>query len=303
MARRALAVFLLTAGPACAQSKAAPAQGCANPDALGVSRVMSLDTKGGLHVGLKSYPQTLPLRDKEVVLTFDDGPLPGPTDKVLDALKAQCAKATFFLIGRNAEANPTLARREFAEGHTVGHHSWSHPWRTLRGISAEAAVEEMRRGVAADQKAATGADWTGGRPLAPFFRFPGFADTPAALAWLDQHDIAAFGADVWASDWNLQTPQAQLALVMQRLERARGGIVLFHDTRPQTASMIPEFLARLKQGGYRIVHIVPGASSGEAMKRAPAGWTSETEAILTHMMPRLLAPATGPASTTRENGR
>ncbi|MDE2361401.1 MAG: polysaccharide deacetylase family protein [Hyphomicrobiales bacterium] len=293
------AIALGAGGSRAAENGAGPA--CANQGALGVSRVVSLDTTAGLHVGLKTYPQTLALGDKEVVLTFDDGPLPGATDKVLDALKAECVRATFFLIGRNAQAHPALARREIAEGHSVGHHSWSHPYKTLRGIAPDAAIAEIEKGLAADQQAATGVAWTGGRPTTPFFRFPGFADTPAALKWLDAQNIATFGADVWASDWTEQTPQAELALLMKRLERSRGGIVLLHDTRKQTVAMIPAFLKALKQGGYKIVHLTPGATP-PALKNAPPGWTSETEAILKNIMPGLANRTAGAAVPIRRTG-
>jgi peptidoglycan-N-acetylglucosamine deacetylase len=295
--RAAIAAALLVwVGMAAAEPAPGAGRACANPDALGTSRVLSLDTSSGVQIGLKSYPQTLDLADHEVVLTFDDGPLPETTGAVLDALKAECVRATFFLIGRNAQANPAFVRREVAEGHTVAHHSWSHPYKTLRGISEAAAIEEIRRGMAADDLAAYGATSSGDAPKIPFFRFPGFADTKATLAWLGAHNIATFGTDIWASDWNLLTPEAQLALVMQRVEAAGRGVILFHDTRKQTSSMLPAFLRRLKQRGFRVVHVVPGGER-KPLRPAKAGWTSETEGILAHVMPRLLGknPAERPS--------
>lgn len=267
---------------------------CHNPNALGTSRIMDVGTSGGLDVGLKTYPQTLPLAGKEVVLTFDDGPMPGSTEKVLDALSAECVRATFFVVGRNASEHPSLVRREIAEGHTVGHHSWSHPAKTLRGISEVAAQAEIVRGISAVQEAAGGKPYSDGRPIVPFFRFPGFADTAPLNSWLQARDIAVFGTDLWASDWNPMSAAVELRLVMQRLDHARRGIILFHDTRPQTAEMLPAFLRELKARGYRVVHMVPG-SGKSAVGAAPPGWTSETEAILTHVMPRLLK-ASGPAA-------
>jgi peptidoglycan/xylan/chitin deacetylase (PgdA/CDA1 family) len=260
---------------------------CPNPNALGTSRVIALGAVGGVQIGLKSYPQTLDLADHEVVLTFDDGPAPGATEQVLDALKAECVRATFFLIGRNAQAHPELVRREIAEGHTVGHHSMTHPARTLRGISESAAIDEIRRGMAADDIAAYGAASATGAPRVPFFRFPGFADSKASLAWLGAHNIATFGTDIWASDWNQLTPEAQLALVMQRVETEGRGVILFHDTRKQTSSMLHAFLQRLKQRGFRVAHVVPGADE-RPLRPAKPGWSSETEAILARVMPRLL---------------
>jgi peptidoglycan/xylan/chitin deacetylase (PgdA/CDA1 family) len=248
---------------------AAQAPTC-GPQALGVSRTIAVG--GSPHVGLKTYPQTLDLKDHEVVLTFDDGPA-ATTPRVLDALAAQCAKASFFLIGQNAAGMPRLVRREIAEGHTVGHHSYSHPM--LRSLPFDKATGNIDQGVAAVDKAAGGKD-------SKFFRFPGFADSPALLDALDKKGMPVFGADLWASDWNVMTPQEELELLMGRLRRAGGGIVLLHDTHKQTADMIPALLAALKAEGFHLVHIVPG-DSPPALKQAPAGWTSETDATLRKM--------------------
>ena len=250
-----------------------PSQACTQ-NALGTARVLSLGTQGGFAVGLKTYPQGLTLEDHEVVLTFDDGPWPATTPKILDALAAECVQATFFLIGRNAAAAPSLVKRELAEGHTVGHHSYSHPSVTLRGLSSEAAQADIDRGFVADDMAGYGSAAT--RPRVPFFRYPGFGDSPALNEWLKTRGVGIFGTDIWASDWSAMSPAAELALVMKRLEVQRRGIILFHDTKAQTAAMLPAFLRELKLRGYKIVHIVPGAGAAET-RPAPQGWNSETE--------------------------
>ncbi|WP_373870032.1 polysaccharide deacetylase family protein [Azorhizobium oxalatiphilum] len=236
-----------------AQPQAAAPACPGRPDALGTARVMAVPA--GVQVGTKSFPGTLPLQPGEVVLTFDDGPWPQTTAAILDALKAECVKATFFLIGQNAKARPELVRREIAEGHTVAHHSMTHPDATLARLPHAAAVREIEAGMAADDLAAYGI--SGAEPRVPFFRFPGFAATPELLSYLQGRGISVFGADFWASDWNKMTPEQELALVLQRLDAAGRGIVLFHDTKAQTAAMIPAFLRALAQRGYHIVHIVP----------------------------------------------
>jgi peptidoglycan-N-acetylglucosamine deacetylase len=255
----------------------APVAAACPPEALGVSRTLEVGTSGGLQMGLKTYPRTLALEDKEIVLTFDDGPSAQTTAAVLDALAKECVKATFFLVGRNAEALPGLVKREIAEGHTVGHHTFSHPAATLRNISESAAQEEILRGFEADNKAAYGT--ASGAPKVPFFRFPGFADTPALIAWLSAKNIAVFGADLWVSDWVTMTPEAELALTLSRLDKERRGILLLHDTKQQTAAMLPDLLQALKKGGYKIVNIVPGTKPAP-MRVAPEGWTSATEKII-----------------------
>lgn len=265
----ALLVFWLGAGPARAAAPT-PAENC-GPNALGVSRTIAIG--GAPQLGLKTYPQTLDLKDHEVVLTFDDGPAK-TTPAVLAALDAECAKATFFLIGRNAAERPDLVRREIAAGHTVGTHSFSHPAVSLAGLPLEAALADIERGVAAVDKAAGGKS-------SKFFRFPGFGDSPALLEELAKRKMPVFGADVWASDWNKMSPQVELELVMERLRRTHGGILLLHDIHKQTADMLPALLARLKAEGFHLVHLVPG-DEPPATRPAPPGWKSETAAYFEH---------------------
>ncbi len=243
---------------------------CAAP-ALGTARVLRVGTQGGLAVGLKSYPRTLDLADKEIVLTFDDGPLPATTSRVLAALACQNVQATFFMIGRNAAANPLWVRRVAEQGHTVACHTFSHP--NLRQLSEAAGRDNIERGFAAINAALAGKG-----TCAPFFRYPGFADTPALNAWMAGQNIGVFGTDLWASDWDKMTPAEELALLMKRLEHARRGIVLLHDIQPRTAAKLPDFLAALQRGDWRIVHLVPGPGTVPAVAAAP-GWRSETDRI------------------------
>ncbi|HYC15643.1 MAG TPA: polysaccharide deacetylase family protein [Pseudolabrys sp.] len=241
----------LTLAPVAAAVAACPG----NPDALGTERVIEVDAKSTPRVGRKQFPSTLPLRAKELVLTFDDGPWPGTTAKVLDALKSECVHATFFLLGRNAAEHPQLARRARAEGHSVGHHSYSHP--LLDRMPLARAEAEIDRGIAADELALYGERRT--TPTTPFFRFPGFASNRALLDRLSERGLMVFGADVWASDWVRMTPGQELHLILSRIEQVDRGIVLFHDTKVQTAQMLPVFLRELKRRGYSIVHVVPAA--------------------------------------------
>jgi peptidoglycan/xylan/chitin deacetylase (PgdA/CDA1 family) len=180
-------------------------------------------------------------------------------------------KATFFLIGSNAEAHPALVERERLESHTIGHHTFSHPLRTLTPLTFDTAMADIDRGIAADRRAAGG-------PVSDFFRFPGFGDSPAMLAALGLRHMPVFGADVWASDWNAMAPEVELRLLMSRLRKTKGGIVLLHDSKRQTAAMLPELLATLKKEGFTVVHVVPGGTA-PPLRPAPAGWTSTTKAI------------------------
>jgi peptidoglycan/xylan/chitin deacetylase (PgdA/CDA1 family) len=249
-------VFLLIAGflPAAASAESCPG----NPQALGTERVLEVSAKVTPRVGRKQFPSTLPLKAKELVLTFDDGPWPATTSKVLDTLRVECVRATFFLLGRNAAAHPQLVRRALSEGHTLGHHTYSHP--LLDRMALPRAEAEIDRGIAADEVAIYGSR----RPalVTPFFRFPGFASNEALLDRLAARGIVVFGADVWASDWLAMSPDQELRLALARIENAGRGIVLFHDTKAQTARMLPAFLRELKRRGFRVVHVIPAKDVG-----------------------------------------
>jgi peptidoglycan/xylan/chitin deacetylase (PgdA/CDA1 family) len=239
----------------------APAQGadCPRAGTLGVSRTLVVDAAQYPRVGSRNFPQTLPLDDREVVLTFDDGPWPPTTSKVLAALAEECVHATFFLIGKPASLYPELVRRIAAEGHTIGHHTWLH--RILRRVKPADAVAEIDRGIAAVESALHGVATP--TPSTPFFRFPGFETTPATLDLLQSRGIVVFGADLWASDWNPMTPAQQLKLLTERLKRARKGIILLHDPKAQTAAMLPAFLGYLKDNHYRVVHLLPAVADSK----------------------------------------
>ena len=248
---RAALVGLMLICPALTAPTAAAIAPCPHAGTLGTSRILSVDAATTPRVGVKSFPETLPLADHEVVLTFDDGPWPATTSRVLAALAQECVHATFFLIGRNASAHPELARRITSEGHTIGTHTWSHP--SLKRIKPETAIAEIDHGNSAVATALHGTT----PPVAPFFRFPGFESTPATLDLLQSRRIVVFGADLWASDWNRMTPKQELALITERLRSAGKGIILFHDTKAQTAAMLPAFLRYLRDNGYHVVHIKP----------------------------------------------
>ncbi len=241
---------------AMASIAAAQADECPRKDALGTSRVLAVDAATSPRVGLKSFPQTLPLEDHEVVLTFDDGPWPATDQKILPALAQECVRATFFLIGKPASEHPELVRKMAAAGHTIGYHTWAH--RNLKYLKPDAAIDEIDKGISAVEMALHGKATT--TPSTPFFRFPYFEMSPPTLENLEKRGIVVFGADFWASDWNKMTPQQELKLLTDRLEIAGKGIILLHDPKTQTAAMLPAFLRYLRDHHYRVVHVVPAAA-------------------------------------------
>lgn len=224
--------------------------GCSD-NALGVSRTIEIDAGPGLLVGSMQYGRRLPLKPKEVVLTFDDGPLPGSTDRVLRALAKECVKATFFMVGRMARTYPALARRVEAAGHTIGTHSHSHPMhmKDLGFLTATRNIERGFRSVAA----ALG----DGVEIAPFFRYPGLSRSAVLDAYLVANGIATFSADIVGDDWRDISSAQIKARVLRRLERQGSGIILLHDIKRKTANMLPGLLRELKARGYKIVHMVP----------------------------------------------
>ena len=219
--------------------------------ALGVSRIVEIDTSTGALFGSISTQAKEPrfLEPKEVVLTFDDGPVPPITKSILDTLDRFCTKATFFSVGKMALAYPSTVRTVLERGHTVGSHTWSHPL-NLKRLSIEKADEEIEKGHAAVTLAA-------GEPIAPFFRFPGLSDSAPMLRHLQERGIAAFSVDSVSNDSYISDPERLLQHALKEVEDHKGGIVLFHDIKPATARMLPRFLAELQARGYKIVHMRP----------------------------------------------
>jgi len=227
-------------------------------NALGVSRILHVDTSNGPLFGTLQYGQTLDLEPKEVVLTFDDGPHPHTTKRVLAALKKECVKATFFPVGTMAEQYSEVLQAVAEDGHTIGAHTWSH--RNVERLSKARATKQVERGFRAIDAAAD-------IEIAPFFRFPGLNDSKAMMAYAAQRGYAIFSTDVNSDDWRGIGPRTIIRRTMARLRRQKGGIVLFHDTKHATAAALPALLRALKKGGYKIVHIVP-AETYESLRSA-----------------------------------
>ena len=234
------------------------------PDALGTSRVLAIDPAQYPRIGSMQYPDSLPLNDKEVVLTFDDGPILPYSDQILDILASQCVKATYFLVGEMARAFPATVRRIYEEGHTIGTHSEDHPTRF-----GQLPVEKMRHEIdwgISDVSAALGDP----KYLAPFFRIPGLARSDVVESELAARGLSVFSSDTDADDWHHRISGQQIiALAMRRLEARGKGILLLHDIHPATVAALPGLLKELKDKGFHIVQVVPAASYVIAMANKP----------------------------------
>lgn len=223
-----------------------PKTACANPDALGVSRTVEIDTKGGPGFGFEHYKAYDFLQDKEVVLTFDDGPQVRTTKAILDALDEQCTKAIFFSLGKMALGLPEIIRDVAHRGHTVGTHTWSH--QDLRKKTDQEAKDEIEKGISGVRRAVGG-------PISPFFRYPYLRDSAATLAHLQSRNIAMFSTDVDSFDFKRQSSEQLVKSTMARLDKKGKGVLLMHDIQPHTAAAMPALLAALKAGGYKVVHM------------------------------------------------
>jgi peptidoglycan/xylan/chitin deacetylase (PgdA/CDA1 family) len=242
------AVPQTAAAPAAAQQPPQPARAaCANPNALGVARTVEIDTTGGPGFGFEHFKELDFLKEKEVVLTFDDGPWPANTPAVLKALADECTTGIFFEIGKHATYYPEIAKQVYAAGHTIGSHTWSHATLVNKKLTEDQRKEEIEKGVSAVKWA------LGGVSPAPFFRFPALQHPPEMVTYLGERNIAMFSCDVDSFDFKYHDPNKVMNLIFKGLEKKGKGILLMHDFHKETAALLPEILKRLKTEGYKVV--------------------------------------------------
>ena len=247
-------------------AQAALAADCpGHPDALGTSRTLVVDPREHPRIGAMQYGETLPLADHEVVLTFDDGPLPAHSNRILEILAAQCIKATFFTIGRMASAYPEGVRKLRDAGHTVGTHTQSHPI-YMKKMPIERARPEIDDGIASVTAA------LGDSAPAPFFRIPGLSRAEDVEDYVASKGIQTWSADFLADDWRHVSSARVFELAIKRLEARGRGILLLHDIQARTVAALPRILREMKSRGYRIVHVVPATPDLPATPTEPRQW-------------------------------
>ena len=247
------------------------------PDALGVERTIAVDPKEHTKVGTMQYAETLPLADHEVVITFDDGPSPKYTDQILAALNAECVKATFFMVGEMAKTFPAEARKVAAAGHTIGTHSFSHPF-TFGRMTEVQAGKEIDKGIDAVGKALGNAS-----EVAPFFRVPGFLTSKATEDALASRGLMTWSADVPADDWKPIDSSEVVARAISRLEAKSRGILLLHDIHQRTVDALPAILAQLKLNGFKVVNVIPSSATTPKTSTTPDQWKlPQTVSLASH---------------------
>jgi len=220
---------------------------CNTPGALGVARTVEIDTTGGPGFGFEHFKELDFLRDKEVVLTFDDGPWPKNTPAVLKALADECTTGIFFSIGKHATYEPEILKQVYAAGHTVGTHTWSHANLNNKKLTEAQRKEEIEKGLSAVKWA------LGGISPSPFFRFPALQHPPEMVTYLGNRNTAIFSCDIDSFDFKASKPEKVVETVMKKLDNKGKGIILMHDFQKHTAEALPELLKRLKAGGYKVV--------------------------------------------------
>lgn len=243
-------ILILLAVNLCAIVDVRAVNACdASDGGLGVKRIVEIDTTAGPLYGAISLLEKEErfLEDKEVVLTFDDGPIPEITRPILNTLDEFCTKATFFPVGRQAIAYPKTVKDILRRGHSLGGHTWSHP-RNLKKLPVKRAIDQIENGFAA-------IGISSGHAVVPFFRFPGLNDSKPLMQHLQDRGIATFTVDVVSDDSFLRDWRAIVKLTMERVREQNGGIILFHDIKRATTKALPHILKQLKEKGYEVVHL------------------------------------------------
>ncbi len=182
--------------------------------------------------------------EKKIALTFDDGPLPGKTEAILDVLRENGVRATFFMVGSQVEANPALSRRVAEEGHEIGNHTFTH-----NGIRTE-KKEELCREIEKTEAAISEA--CGKMPA--LFRPPtGWCSaTVSAAAKENGYEIVMWSVDT--EDWKGRSADAIVGTVLETVRP--GAIVLMHDgiyRESHTAEALSALIPRLRAEGYEFV--------------------------------------------------
>ncbi len=246
--------------------------GCGK-NAIGTARTLVIGAGG--HYGRSHGGRQLPLRAKEIVLTFDDGPLGGKTRSILRILRQHCARATFFPVGKMVQNNRGLVRKIRRAGHTVGSHAMRHI--NLSKLSYAQGTRQIYNGFAVTARSAGGS-------VAPFFRPPGFNITPSLKRLLRKNRITVFGTDIDSLDWKgLKGEDMAAHLIKQLKYRRHRGIILFHDINSATVRSLSLVLTLLKKEGYRVVHIRPSRSISMAQIRKIKA--SPTPLMMSHFQP------------------
>lgn len=262
MLKRARLALLAMVLPATALTALPAAADCpGNPNALGVARVVEIDTAGGPGFGFEHFKEHDFLEPKEVVLTFDDGPWPGTTPQVLKALAEHCTKAMFFIIGKHAMWHPDILQQVVAGGHTIASHTFSHRNLGHKKLDDDQRKAEIEMGISAVRRSlGENAD-----KLSAFMRFPALQHPPEMMKYVGERNVGVWSTDLDSFDFKTKSSERMVSSLMKKLDKRGKGILLLHDFQKVTAQGAADLLNQLKAGGYKIVHV----TSKETVKSLP----------------------------------
>ena len=185
-------------------------------------------------------------KEKVIALTIDDGPWPKTTAKMLDILKQNHVKATFFWVGTALQENPEIGKRVVAEGHAIGNHTWHHWYRKMDQATAKSEIEKTNELIYQTTGVKTS-----------FFRPPGGYLNNGLAAYAKSQKNSVVMWSVTSADTD---PRAKYQVFVKNVIRDAkpGAIVLMHDgggNRERTVKALPEIISGLKQQGYRFVTV------------------------------------------------
>ncbi|AFZ25093.1 putative xylanase/chitin deacetylase [Cylindrospermum stagnale PCC 7417] len=224
-----------------------PATNQVNPQSQPVAKVENLAfSVPGKFQGKTVYQVQPSNSDKVIALTIDDGPWPKTTLEMLDILKQNDVKATFFWVGSALEAHPEIAKRVVAEGHAIGNHTWHHWYRKMDEATAKSEIERTAQLI----YKTTGVKTSLFRPPGGFLN-----NGLAAYAKSQKQSVVMWSLTSADTDPHAK-PQAFVNNVLKGAKP--GAIVLMHDgggDRYRTVKALPEMISGLKQQGYRFVTV------------------------------------------------
>jgi peptidoglycan-N-acetylglucosamine deacetylase len=207
---------------------------------------------------------SVPAGDKVIALTFDDGPWPETTEKVLAALKKENVKATFYMVGQPLKSFPELGKKVLADGHVIANHTLHHWYKQMSPLVAQREIEDTQQIIRDILKVETA-----------YFRPPGGVLTNGLVAYAQKQGQSV---NMWSVDSNdshpkRPSPEAMLKTILA--QATPGGIVLMHDgggSHDNTARAVPQIIIKLREQGYRFVTVpeLLEISSANAEKVAKA---------------------------------
>jgi peptidoglycan/xylan/chitin deacetylase (PgdA/CDA1 family) len=222
-------------------------------------------TVGSLPPGTKASYSSVPAQGQFIAMTFDDGPVPANTPRLLDMLKERGIKATFFTVGKNVQAYPNIVRRIISEGHEIANHTWTHPW--LSKMSDAAVRSELQRSHEA-LTAITG--------IAPrMYRPPYGAITARQKQWI----MSEFGYPtiLWSvdpEDWRTRNAAMTHSRIVAQTKP--GAIILVHDIHASSIDAMPSTLDDLLAKGFRFVTVSQLIGMSKGPGPAPAAVATVT---------------------------